>query len=80
MKHVCRFRCFTQKGALIFLKGTVVSPCPLMTQSGYGTSHMTERHRAGRLDCPGGLWFHFFNNHFHFFTAVRAFKTAHLSL
>jgi hypothetical protein len=43
-------------------------------------SHMTERHRAGRLDCPGGLWFHFFNNHFHFFTAVRAFKTAHLSL
>jgi hypothetical protein len=31
-----------------------------------------------QLDCPGGLWLRFFNDHFHFFTAVRAFKTAHL--
>jgi CRP-like cAMP-binding protein len=31
------------------------------------------------LDCPGGLWLSFFNDQFHFFTAVLAFKSAHLS-
>jgi hypothetical protein len=29
---------------------------------------------------PGGLRFRFFHDHFHFFTAVLAFKSAHLSL
>jgi hypothetical protein len=31
------------------------------------------------LDRPGGLWLRFFSDQFRFFTAVLAFKSAHLS-